>query len=57
MSRDELADALWPELLPDSWAPALRGVVSDVRRFLVNAGLDPAEALLTLPRLPAAAAR
>ncbi|HYI17292.1 MAG TPA: BTAD domain-containing putative transcriptional regulator, partial [Solirubrobacteraceae bacterium] len=47
VSRDELADALWPDLLPDSWAPALRGVVSDVRRFLVNAGLDPTDALVT----------
>jgi SARP family transcriptional regulator, regulator of embCAB operon len=45
VSRDELADALWPELLPDSWAAALRGVVSDVRRFLEEAGLDPAEVL------------
>ena len=47
VSRDELADALWPDLLPDTWAPALRGVVSDVRRFLVKAGLDPAEVLVT----------
>ena len=47
VSRDELADALWPDLLPDTWAPALRGVVSDVRRFLEKAGLDPAEVLLT----------
>jgi EAL domain-containing protein (putative c-di-GMP-specific phosphodiesterase class I)/DNA-binding SARP family transcriptional activator/DNA-binding NarL/FixJ family response regulator len=47
VSRDELADALWPELLPDTWAPALRGVVTDVRRFLVNAGLDPADVLLS----------
>jgi DNA-binding SARP family transcriptional activator/EAL domain-containing protein (putative c-di-GMP-specific phosphodiesterase class I) len=45
VSRDELANALWPEMLPDSWAAALRGVVSDVRRFLEEGGLDPAEVL------------
>lgn len=49
VTRDELADALWPELLPDTWAPALRGVVSDVRRFLVHAGLDPADTLISQP--------
>ena len=42
MSRDELADALWPGMLPDSWAAALRGVVTDVRRFLVERrAVDP----------------
>jgi DNA-binding SARP family transcriptional activator/EAL domain-containing protein (putative c-di-GMP-specific phosphodiesterase class I) len=45
VSRDELADALWPGMLPDSWAAALRGVVTDVRRFLEEGGLDPAEVL------------
>jgi DNA-binding SARP family transcriptional activator/EAL domain-containing protein (putative c-di-GMP-specific phosphodiesterase class I)/AmiR/NasT family two-component response regulator len=39
VSRDELANALWPELLPDSWAAALRSVVSEVRRFFDDAGL------------------
>jgi DNA-binding SARP family transcriptional activator len=43
VTRDELANALWPELLPDSWAAALRGVVTDVRRFLDNSGLDGTE--------------
>ena len=47
VSRDELAEALWPQLLPESWAPALRGVVSEVRRYLEDAGLDPAEVLAT----------
>jgi DNA-binding SARP family transcriptional activator/EAL domain-containing protein (putative c-di-GMP-specific phosphodiesterase class I) len=47
VSRDELADALWPGQLPDSWAAALRGVVSDVRRFLDDAGLDPGELLVS----------
>ena len=41
VSRDELADALWPGVLPDTWNAALRGVLSDVRRFLAGAGLDP----------------
>jgi EAL domain-containing protein (putative c-di-GMP-specific phosphodiesterase class I)/DNA-binding SARP family transcriptional activator/FixJ family two-component response regulator len=45
VSRDELAEALWPGALPDTWAAALRGVVSEVRRFLEDAGLDPAEVL------------
>ena len=40
VSRDELADALWPQELPDAWAAALRGVVSDVRRVIAGAGLD-----------------
>jgi DNA-binding SARP family transcriptional activator len=47
VSRDELANALWPELLPDSWAAALRGVVTDVRRYVEEAGLDPAEVLIS----------
>ncbi|MDO9352503.1 MAG: BTAD domain-containing putative transcriptional regulator, partial [Solirubrobacteraceae bacterium] len=47
VSRDELADALWPELLPDTWNAALRGVLSDVRRFLQRAGFDPAQVLRT----------
>jgi EAL domain-containing protein (putative c-di-GMP-specific phosphodiesterase class I)/DNA-binding SARP family transcriptional activator len=40
VSRDELADALWQEVLPDTWAAALRSVVTEVRRFLEEAGLD-----------------
>ncbi len=47
VSRDELADALWPETLPDTWNAGLRSVLSDVRRFLDGAGLDPAQTLLT----------
>jgi DNA-binding SARP family transcriptional activator/CheY-like chemotaxis protein len=47
VTRDELANALWPEALPDSWSAALRGVVSDVRRFLRDGGLDPDELLAT----------
>ena len=43
VSRDELANAVWPDLLPDSWAAALRGVVTDVRRFLDDSGLAGSE--------------
>ncbi len=46
VSRHELADALWGGLLPDTWASAVRGVVTDVRRFIEEAGLDPAEVLV-----------
>jgi EAL domain-containing protein (putative c-di-GMP-specific phosphodiesterase class I)/DNA-binding SARP family transcriptional activator len=47
VSQDELADALWPEALPESWSAGLRGVVTEVRRFLEDAGLEPAEVLTT----------
>ncbi|MBO9532599.1 MAG: response regulator [Solirubrobacteraceae bacterium] len=47
VSRDELADALWPDVLPDTWNAALRSVLTDVRRTLERAGLPPAETLLT----------
>ena len=45
VGRDELADALWPQELPDAWAAALRGVVSDVRRMIARAGLDASDVL------------
>src|SRR5262249_28671606 len=35
-SRDQLADTVWPEGLPDTWASALRSVVSRVRGFVVG---------------------
>lgn len=50
VSHDELADALWPEGLPDTWEAALRGVLTEVRRFLSEAGLDPSVALVTARR-------
>jgi DNA-binding SARP family transcriptional activator len=37
-SRDQLADTIWPGGLPDTWASALRSVVSRVRSFLRYAG-------------------
>ena len=45
VSRGELADALWPNELPQAWAAALRGVISEVRRVMATAGLDAAELL------------
>ena len=45
VSRDELADALWPQELPDAWSAALRSVVSDVRRVIAASGLDAGELL------------
>lgn len=40
INRDELAEALWPGGLPPTWRAGLRGVVSNVRSFLVAAGLS-----------------
>jgi DNA-binding SARP family transcriptional activator len=43
-TRDQLADTLWPQGLPNTWASALRSVVSRVRAFLaptLPAGGDP----------------
>jgi DNA-binding SARP family transcriptional activator len=38
IARAELAEALWGEALPSAWEPALRTVVSGLRRFLETAG-------------------
>jgi DNA-binding SARP family transcriptional activator len=34
--RDQLADTIWPDGLPDTWASALRSVVSRVRSFVAG---------------------
>ncbi|MFI9642518.1 BTAD domain-containing putative transcriptional regulator [Micromonospora sp. NPDC051925] len=34
--RDQLADTVWPDGLPDTWASALRSVVSRVRAFVAG---------------------
>jgi DNA-binding SARP family transcriptional activator/EAL domain-containing protein (putative c-di-GMP-specific phosphodiesterase class I)/FixJ family two-component response regulator len=47
VSREELADALWPDQLPESWAAALRGVITEVRRFLSSGGFDVATVLVS----------
>ncbi|MGH9226748.1 MAG: AfsR/SARP family transcriptional regulator, partial [Acidimicrobiales bacterium] len=38
--RDELADVLWGEDLPRTWDTSLRVVVSKLRTWLEEAGLD-----------------
>ncbi|CAN5837954.1 AAA family ATPase [soil metagenome] len=43
--REQLAEILWPGGLPQSWDPALRGVISKVRANLAAAGLPASEAL------------
>jgi DNA-binding SARP family transcriptional activator len=47
VSRDELAEVLWPEALPGSWQIALRGVISHVRQFLAAGGCDGPDLLAT----------
>jgi DNA-binding SARP family transcriptional activator len=41
LSRDQLADELWPEGLPRSWMTALPAVVSKVRAAVSRAGFPP----------------
>ncbi|HEX6337069.1 MAG TPA: BTAD domain-containing putative transcriptional regulator [Jiangellaceae bacterium] len=43
--RDQLADVLWGEDLPDAWQSALNAIVSKLRRILDRVGLDGARAL------------
>ena len=45
--REELADLLWPEQLPESWSASLSAVVSRLRRLLTDAGLDGPSALVS----------
>lgn len=40
VERDQLADTLWPDEIPEAWEPALAAVVSKLRRVLEQAGLD-----------------
>ncbi len=37
VTRDALANAMWPDSLPDTWSSALRSVISRVRAFVVEA--------------------
>ncbi|MDT4914299.1 MAG: hypothetical protein QOC66_3427 [Pseudonocardiales bacterium] len=48
VTNDELADALWPDGLPETWEAGLRGVLTEVRRYLTESGLAPA-VVLALP--------
>jgi class 3 adenylate cyclase len=43
--REELADLLWGDQLPASWASSLSAVISKLRRLLTEAGLDGPAAL------------
>src|SRR5262245_45427404 len=43
--RDELAEALWGETPPASWAKALTGIVSKLRTLLARQGMEGAGAL------------
>ncbi|WP_081236255.1 AfsR/SARP family transcriptional regulator [Streptomyces viridosporus] len=42
-SRDQLADTVWPQGLPDTWASALRSIISRVRAFVTSAHQKPGE--------------
>ncbi|MFI5828093.1 BTAD domain-containing putative transcriptional regulator [Streptomyces sp. NPDC051578] len=44
--RDQLAETVWPEGLPDTWASALRSVVSRVRTFVTMPQDEPGDAAL-----------
>jgi len=43
LSRDELADQLWPTALPGAWENSLKSLVSKIRAALTRAGLPGAE--------------
>ena len=45
--REELAELLWADHLPDSWSASLSAVISRLRRLLTEAGLDGAEAIVS----------
>lgn len=45
MTRDELADALWPETLPSAWETALNALISKLRRLLKRVGPSAAMTL------------
>ncbi|MGH9126017.1 MAG: BTAD domain-containing putative transcriptional regulator [Acidimicrobiales bacterium] len=37
--KDELAELLWPNNVPQHWEGAIRGIITKIRRFLDEAGL------------------
>ena len=47
VGHDELAEALWGEVLPSSWKQLLRGLASKIRVTNGKAGLNPTEVLTT----------
>ncbi|MDQ6724718.1 MAG: tetratricopeptide repeat protein [Actinomycetota bacterium] len=48
VARDELADAVWGDDLPDTWRPALRLLVSRLRAGFVAAGVGDRDVLRTM---------
>lgn len=58
--REELAEVLWDDQVPDTWRSALRGLLSRLRAALASTGLEPAAAITNTAgsyqlRLPAEA--
>src|SRR3954451_2248597 len=47
--REELADLLWPDRLPDSWTASLSAVISRLRRLFSEAGLDGQSVITSTP--------
>jgi DNA-binding SARP family transcriptional activator len=45
--REELAELLWADRLPDSWSASLSAVISRLRRLLSEAGLDGVAAIVS----------
>lgn len=43
LSRDELADQLWPTALPGAWETSLKSLISKIRAALIRAGLPGTE--------------
>ena len=43
LSRDELADELWPTALPAAWENSLKSLISKIRAALTHAGLPGTE--------------
>jgi DNA-binding SARP family transcriptional activator len=43
LSRDELADQLWPTALPTAWENSLKSLISKIRAALTHAGLPGPE--------------
>ncbi len=47
--REELAELLWPEQLPDSWTASMSAVISRLRRLFTEAGFDGAAVVASTP--------
>jgi DNA-binding SARP family transcriptional activator len=47
--REELADLLWPDRLPDSWTASLSAVISRLRRLFSEAGMDGQQVITSAP--------